>query len=91
MTGAAFLVGVHGGFDAVNRPGKAAIEGNQEQQAMAETMLKVRTIRPHDTAQGLRSPGDEYERSKADAEQLEAAGVVAIMPAAKPKRAKAAR
>jgi hypothetical protein len=43
--------------------------------------LKVRTIRPHDTTEGLRAPGDEYERSKTDADQLAKHGVVEVDPA----------
>jgi hypothetical protein len=42
--------------------------------------VKVRTIRPHDTTEGLRAPGDEYERSKTDADQLAKKGVVEIVP-----------
>ena len=38
--------------------------------------VKVRTIRPHDTIEGMKLPGDEYERSKADADQLTKTGVV---------------
>lgn len=53
---------------------------------MSRDLVTVRTIRPHDTTDGLRSPGDEYERTKADADKLAAAGVVSIVAAkAKPK------
>lgn len=48
---------------------------------MSRDLVKVRTIRPHDTSDGLRAPGDEYERSKADAEQLAAQGVVELVQA----------
>jgi hypothetical protein len=57
---------------------------------MSRDLVKVRTLRPHDTTEGLKQPGDEYDRSKADAEQLECAGVVSIASAKAPsKRAKA--
>lgn len=39
----------------------------------------VRTIRPHDTSEGLRQPGDEYERPKAEAEALAAQGIVVLL------------
>jgi hypothetical protein len=48
---------------------------------MSRDLVKVRTIRPHDTTEGLRAPGDEYERSKTDADQLAKQGVVEIAPA----------
>ena len=87
-----FLAGIAGGFDAANRPAKAAIGEKTEQAIMTSDHVTVRTIRPHDTSEGLRSPGDEYERSKADADQLAAAGVVSIVAAAaKRKTAKAAK
>jgi hypothetical protein len=41
--------------------------------------VKVRTIRPHDTTDGLRAPRDRYERTAADAKQLADAGVVEIV------------
>ena len=86
-----FLAGIAGGFDAANRPAKAAIGETTEQAIMASDHVTVRTIRPHDTSEGLRSPGDEYQRSKAEAAQLVAAGVVAIVgTVAKPTRAKGA-
>ena len=54
---------------------------------MSRDLVRVRTIRPHDTTDGLRTPGDEYERTYADADQLAVAGVVSIVAAkAKPKR-----
>ena len=54
--------------------------------AMSRDLIRVRVLRPHDTDAGLRSPGDEYERTKADADALTAAGVVEIVAAkAKPK------
>lgn len=46
---------------------------------MSPDRVKVRTIRPHDTSEGMKVPGDEYERTKADAESLRAAGVVSII------------
>jgi hypothetical protein len=51
-----------------------------ETSAMSRDLVKVRTIRPHDTTEGLRAPGDEYERSKAEAEQLAMQSVVEIVP-----------
>ena len=48
--------------------------------------VKVRTIRPHETSEGLKQPGDQYERSQKDADQLAKAGVVEVVAA---KRAKA--
>jgi hypothetical protein len=45
---------------------------------MSRLLVKVRTIRPHDTTEGLRAPGDEYERSKTDADQLAEQGVVEV-------------
>jgi hypothetical protein len=47
---------------------------------MSRDRVKVRTIRPHDTTEGLRAPGNEYERSKTDADQLAKQGVVEIVP-----------
>ena len=47
---------------------------------MSRDLVKVRTIRPHDTTKGLRAPGDLYERSKTDADQLAKQGVVELMP-----------
>jgi hypothetical protein len=38
--------------------------------------VKVRTIRPHDTTEGMKAPGEEYERSKVDADVLTELGVV---------------
>jgi hypothetical protein len=48
---------------------------------MSRDLVKVRTIRPHDTTEGLRAPGDEYERNKAGADQLAKQGVVELLPA----------
>ncbi len=56
---------------------------------MSLNKVKVRTIRPHDTSDGLRSPGDVYERTAGDAKQLADLGVVSLVPAPKPKSAKA--
>lgn len=53
--------------------------------------VKVRTIRPHDTTDGMKAPGEQYERRAADADQLVKLGVVAIAiarPPAKPKARK---
>ncbi|MEA1015592.1 hypothetical protein [Sphingosinicella sp. LY1275] len=51
---------------------------------MTET-VKVRALRQHDTTEGLKAPGDEYERTKREAEALAAKGVVAIVPSKAPK------
>lgn len=48
--------------------------------------VKVRTVRPHDTTEGMKAPGDEYERTAADAKQLAEAGVVAMVTSAPAKR-----
>ena len=50
--------------------------------------VQVRTIRPHDTAEGMKLPGDVYDRTKEDADQLSALGVVGIVATAKPKAGK---
>jgi hypothetical protein len=50
--------------------------------------VSVRTIRPHDTSEGLKQPGDVYDRTKEDADKLSAAGVVEAAPATKPKARK---
>ncbi len=52
--------------------------------------VKVRTIRPHDTIEGLKAPGDEYDRTKEDADTLSAVGVVGIVPASPAPKAKRA-
>jgi hypothetical protein len=49
--------------------------------AMSRELVKVRIIRPHDTTEGLQAPGDEYERSKTDADQLAKQGVVEVVSA----------
>lgn len=41
--------------------------------------VPVRTIRPHDTTEGVRAPGEEYERPGNEASFLEARGVVEIL------------
>jgi hypothetical protein len=46
---------------------------------MSANLVKVRTIRPHDTAEGFKQPGDEYDRTKPDADKLSAAGVVSFV------------
>lgn len=53
--------------------------------------VMVRTLRPHDTVDGQRAPGDEYKRSPADAKQLAQAGVVAIVETKKPAAKRRAR
>lgn len=51
--------------------------------------VTVRAIRPHDTTEGYRAPGDEYDRDEAEAKALADRGVLAIV---KPKaKAKATR
>ena len=49
--------------------------------------VKVCAIRPHDTAEGMKQPGDEYSRPAAEAATLEAAGVIAIVAAKKAAKA----
>ena len=56
---------------------------------MSSNSVKVRTIRPHDTSDGMRSPGDEYDRPTSEAKQLADQGVVALVVAPKAKGAKA--
>jgi hypothetical protein len=48
--------------------------------------VKVRTIRPHDTTEGLKAPGDEYERTAADAKQLADQGIVETVTAKAAKK-----
>jgi hypothetical protein len=48
--------------------------------------VKVRTIRPHDTTEGMKAPGDEYDRPKAEADKLTARGVVELAPAKVPAK-----
>ncbi len=55
---------------------------------MSYSPVKVRTIRPHDTSDGLRSPGDVYDRPASEAKQLADQGVVALVTAPKAKGAK---
>ena len=50
--------------------------------------IKVRTIRPHDTVEGMKLPGDGYDRTKEDADHLSALGVVGLVASAKPKAGK---
>ena len=54
---------------------------------MSRDLVKVRTIRPHDTSGGMKSPGDEYDRTKEDADHLAMTGVVSIV-ATKASKAK---
>lgn len=59
---------------------------------MSHDLVRVRAIRPHDTTEGMRAPGEEYERSKAEAEQLHAQGIVSPKAfAAKAPKAVAAK
>lgn len=51
--------------------------------------VKVCTIRPHDTFDGMKQPGEVYDRTKEEADTLSAVGVVALVPAPKAKGAKA--
>lgn len=80
-----------GGFSDNARPAPADAPATGEEKAT----VKVRTIRPHDTTEGLKAPGDEYLRAAADAKALADAGVVEIVQAApakaKAKRAKASK
>lgn len=57
---------------------------------MSYNRMKVRTLRPHDTSDGLRAPNEEYERSAAEAQLLADKGVVEIVatPKARAKKAK---
>ena len=51
---------------------------------MSRDLVTVRAIRPHDTTEGLKQPGDEYQRPAAEVRQL--AGIVeTVTPKAKPK------
>jgi len=52
---------------------------------MSLSPVKVRTIRPHDTVDGMKQPGEVYDRTKEEADTLSAVGVVGIVPAAPPK------
>ena len=59
--------------------------------------IKVRTVRPHDTTEGTRQPGEVYDRTKEEADTLLAIGVVDLVmgpassgSASAGKRAKAA-
>jgi hypothetical protein len=56
-----------------------------------DLVVKVRTLRPHHTTDGFKTPGDEYERTHADADKLAAGCVVAILAAdATPAKRRAA-
>ncbi len=46
---------------------------------MSHDRVKVRTLRPHDTTDGMKAPGEEYERTKADADRLAKLGVVELV------------
>lgn len=52
---------------------------------MSRDLVKVRALRPHDTSEGAKAPGDEYDRTKADADKLAGLGVVEIVSAKKRK------
>jgi hypothetical protein len=41
-----------------------------ETSVMSRDLVKVWTIFPRDTTEGLRAPGDEYARSRTNADQL---------------------
>ncbi len=56
---------------------------------MSSNPVKVRTIRPHDTVDGMKQPGEVYDRTKEEADTLSAVGVVETVPAPKAKGAKA--
>ena len=53
--------------------------------------VTVRAIRPHDTADGPKAPGDAYQRERGEAEALAGKGIVTIEAAAKatPRKRKA--
>ncbi len=55
---------------------------------MSSNPVKVRTIRPHDTVDGMKQPGEVYDRTKEEADTLSAVGVVGIVPAAPAPKAK---
>lgn len=57
---------------------------------MSHDTRKVRTVRQHDTAEGMKAPGDVYDRAKSEAEYLAEKGIVEIIstkPAPKAKKA----
>jgi hypothetical protein len=41
--------------------------------------LMVRTIRQHDTSDGTKLPGDEYQRTFTDAHNLQSVGIVRVL------------
>jgi hypothetical protein len=53
--------------------------------------VKVRALRPHDTVDGIKQPGEEYERTAEDAKHLSDRRIVQAVQtstrAAAPKRA----
>jgi hypothetical protein len=55
---------------------------------MSHDRVTVRTLRPHDTTEGMKHPGDEYDRTKADADKLSARSIVEPVDAAKAKSGK---
>ena len=48
---------------------------------MSRDLVKVRTIRPHDTVDGMKQPGEVYDRTKEEADTLSVVGVVSIVAA----------
>jgi len=56
---------------------------------MSYDPVRVRTIRPHDTTEGLKVPGDEYDRTKEEADTLSAQGIVRIVKTTAPAKSKA--
>ena len=58
---------------------------------MSHSKVTVRTIRPHDTVDGLKQPGEVYDRTKEEADTLSAVGVVGIVPAASAPKARRTR
>ncbi len=55
---------------------------------MSHNQVKVRAIRPHDTVDGTKAPGDEYERDETDAKMLAAMGVLELVAANAPAKSK---
>ena len=50
---------------------------------MTAALVKVRTLREHNGPEGMKVAGDEYQRTKEDAEQLVARGIVELATARK--------
>lgn len=59
--------------------------------------VTVRTVRPHDTTEGTKQPGEVYDRTKEEADTLLAIGVVDLVmggsakPEASPARKRATK